>query len=305
MARSTSPRTALWRLTDGKPGHMKQTGALAAAVARLSGLSVVDIAIAGGLGAWLNAAAGRFPEGAGLPTPALILAAGHATHAGLLAAGRATGAPTIVVMSPTVPSRWFDLVIAPRHDGIAEAPNVVTTRGALAPVPRTGTHDPRKGVILVGGPSRHFVFDAEALRPRIAHLLAEFPDVAWTLSTSRRTPPDFLASIPDATNLEKVDVRATPPGWLEATFAACRFAFVTPDSVSMIHEALTAGCRTGIFPMQPVSGSKVAAGIAELERDGYIVAGEPSRNAPDRDFEPPHLDETARCAALIYERFLR
>lgn len=304
MASPNSPKS-LWRLVDGKPGHMKQTSALASAIARRAGLTVVDIPAVAGIGAWWDALVGRFPAGASLPTPALVLGAGHATHASLVAARRATGAPVVVVMSPSVPAGWFDLVVAPRHDGAIDGPRVLTTRGALAPSPRPGTHDPRRGVILVGGPSRHFTFDGASIQRQIACLVERFSDIEWTLSTSRRTPADWLAGVVRAPNLTALSHESTPPGWLEETFADARYACVTPDSVSMVYEALTAGCRTVLFSAAPIPGSKIAEGIDELVSERRLIAGIPERDDPRLDSAPAPLDEAARCADVIIERFLR
>ena len=304
MASPNSPKS-LWRLVDGKPGHMKQTSALASALARRAGLTVVDIPAVAGIGAWWDALLARFPAGSSLPKPALVIGAGHATHASLLAARRATGAPTIVVMSPSVPSGWFDLVVAPRHDGVIDGPRVLTTRGALAPSPRPGTHDPRRGVILVGGPSRHFTFDGGTIQSQISFLVARFQDIAWTLSTSRRTPNDWLAGVSHAPNLTVLSHESTPPGWLEETLADARYACVTPDSVSMVYEALTAGCKTVLFAATPIKGSKIAEGISELVREERVIAGIPERDDPRLESSPAPLDEAARCADVIIERFLR
>lgn len=304
MASPNSPKS-LWRLVDGKPGHMKQTSALASAISRRAGLTIVDIPAVAGICAWWDALRGRFPAGASLPKPALVIGAGHATHASLVAARRATGAPTIVVMSPSVPSGWFDLVVAPRHDGVVDGPRMLTTLGALAPSPRPGPHDPRRGVILVGGPSRHFTFDEASIQRQIGSLVARFPDVAWTLSTSRRTPTHWLAGVVPAPNLTTLSHEVTPPGWLEATFSDARYACVTPDSVSMVYEALTAGCKTMIFAATPIEGSKIAEGMNELVRECRVMAGIPERDDPRLDSAPTPLDEAARCADFIIERFLR
>lgn len=46
--------------------------------------------------------------------------------------------------------------------------------------------------------------------------------------------------------------------------------WVSPDSVSMIHEALTAGCRVKVFDLPWKKGSKWKTDLEELAQDGWV-----------------------------------
>jgi hypothetical protein len=86
----------IWRLSDGKPGHEKQTQGLARALLKNRDCVCHTLpapASLPSLAYWLT---GRFPPGRALPSPDIILAAGHATHFALLAARRARGGEAVL-----------------------------------------------------------------------------------------------------------------------------------------------------------------------------------------------------------------
>jgi mitochondrial fission protein ELM1 len=291
----------IWRLTDGKPGHMKQTAGIAAALRELANVHIHDCPVRGRTRHWWRLLRGRSPFHE-LPTPRLILGAGHRTHVALLAAGRATGAATVVLMRPTLPRAFFDLVIVPRHDGVSEGPRVFTTIGAPNLVRPSTTLNPQRGLVLLGGPSRHFHWQSQQLMDHVSALVASTPDCHWTIADSRRTPPEFLQSLaPAGTDL--CSHATTPPGWMEEQLAQCGVVWVTPDSVSMVHEALSSGAVTGIFPMRQ-RGTRAAQGICALMREGRLLT-EPVHIAAatvQPRFAP--LQEASRCAAELKRRFL-
>lgn len=288
----------IWRLTDGKPGHEKQTQGLANALGRLAPIQLHDIEVDKGAGQIVNALLGRFPQGEGLPAPHLILAAGHATHFPLLAAKRARGGKSIVLMRPSLPLGWFDLCLIPEHDTPPAQENVVATRGVLNTLTDGKAHDPARGLFLVGGPSPHFHWDGATVVVQIRRVLDTHPGMHWTLTTSRRTPTDFLAPLLLDSRVECFAADATPPGWLEAQLARSGTVWSTPDSVSMVYEALTAGCEVSLLDLPAIAGSRVAAGVAKLARDGLVETFQQKRGS----VTGVRLNEAERCAKLILER---
>lgn len=295
-----SPRSlTIWRLIDGKPGHEKQTRGLVAALARQGPVECLDIPVGSRPGHLLDWLTGRFPAGAGLPDPDLILGAGHATHLALLAARRARGGRSVVLMGPSLPRALFDLCLIPEHDCPPGRDNVIATRGVLNPLVNEHRHQAGQGLILIGGPSPHFRWDSSAIRHQVEHLVQTRPGLAWQLTTSRRTPEDFLAGLASREGFRCLPVQETPPGWLDAQMGEAGEAWCTPDSVSMVFEALTAGCRVGLFDLPPVAGSRVAAGVEKLRP---LLLG---RDGDVQSVDTLQLDEAGRCAALIRERWFR
>ena len=153
---------------------------------------------------------------------------------------------------------------------------------------------------MVGGPSSHFQWDSPSVSRQILALTTQRPDMEWTLTTSRRTPPDFQGML----RASPVTVRLapeTPPGWLEHELGESGEAWVTPDSVSMVYEALSAGCRLGLFQLMPLSGSRVAKGLMTWISRNVTSSG----SAPFLGLLPPlpPLQEADRCARIILDRW--
>jgi len=293
----------LWIVSDGKPGHRNQALGLAEALGRLEPARIEVIELAGGL---LGRLRGAFVAAARLAPPDLVIGAGHATHLPLLALGWRYRAPTVVLMRPSLPVSLFTLCLVPRHDLERRkvANNVIPTLGALnRMVPAAGPREP-KGVFLIGGPQPA---DLPGLLEAVASVAAASPHLAWTLTDSRRTPAGFLASVA-ATGLA-VDVHAhgaTAGDWLPRQLAAASDVWVTPDSVSMIHEALTSGARVGLLPCpHTVSAPRLTASVAELVKVGWLArydAWLAARRLPEPPAHLGRLAESQRCAALVLER---
>lgn len=299
MRFSSASPLIVWRLIDGKPGHEKQSLGLTQALSRHVATNIHDIHVdphGSYLFGWLL---GRFPAGANLPDPHILIGAGHRTHLALLAARRARGGRVVVLMQPSLPSRLFDLCLIPAHDEPAAAPNVVTTRGALNAVTPSRQHRPELGLILVGGPSSHYAWGNQRVADQIEQLTRRNPEVQWRLTTSRRTPADFLAQLPPAANLEVFPVEATPPGWLEAELAQAGQAWVSEDSVSMVYEALTAGCAVGLLRLPASPDNRVGRGVERLIREGWVTPFEAWQPEQPMLSAPEGFDEADRCARRI------
>jgi len=271
---------------------------MANALGRLTPIQVHDIPVDKSFKQILNALFGRFPQGEGLSPPHLILAAGHATHFPLLAAMRAWGGKSIVLMRPSLPLGWFDVCLIPEHDTPPVRGNVIATQGVLNTLTDRKTHDPARGLFLIGGPSPHFIWHGNTVFEQIRRILDTHPGMHWTLSTSRRTPADFLAPLRMDSRVECFAADVTPPGWLEAQLARSSKVWSTPDSVSMVYEALTAGCQVGLLDLPAVADSRVAAGVAKLVADGLVATFQQKR-ASDAG---ARLNEADRCAKLTLER---
>jgi mitochondrial fission protein ELM1 len=291
----------IWRLIDGKPGHEKQTLGLAHALLRKRPGEYIDIATPARSVALMQWIQGRFPAGNGLPAPEILLAAGHATHFALLAARRAHGGKAVVLMKPSLPLSLFDLCVIPDHDNPPMRGNVIATQGALNCVVPSEQHEPSMGLILLGGPSPHFHWSGQAIVAQIVELIRLQPEICWTLTTSRRTPPDFLATLPNL-DIKQTPAEETPPGWLEQQLQQTGSAWVTPDSVSMLYEALTSGCSVGVFDLPAVKGSKVAEGVLRLQATGCVIT-QAALDSYQLDAHPPQpFNEADRCASLIIEK---
>lgn len=291
----------IWRLTDGKPGHMQQTLGLAQALSRRIACTCLDIDLRERASGLLDALLGRFPAGAGLPRPGLVIGAGHGTHLALLAARRATGAKAVALMKPSLPLSLFDLVIVPAHDGLAESDRVINTLGVLNPM-QGGEKQPGSLLFLVGGPSKHVRWDDASVLHQVAEVAAaQAPEAGWQLTDSRRTPAGLSAELQRRYGARFQPWAGCPPGWLAARLASTESVWVSEDSVSMVYESLTAGCRVGLLQLPAGHDSRIARGVARLVGEGYVTpyaAWEASATlGPARAF-----NEAARVAPLLLQR---
>ena len=297
--------TTLWLITDNKPGHRSQLQGLAQALAARTAIETHWIDAPAGRSALWQWLAGRFPPGAGLPAPDLILVAGHRTHLAGLAARRARGGKLIALMRPSLPLGWFDLCVIPQHDNPPARANVFATRGVLNTARPSPEREADKGLFLIGGPSRHHGWDTPGLLAQIDAILAATPGMRWTLTTSRRTPADTESALL-ALRERGVDVRPvrdTPPGWAMEQVARSAQAWVTEDSVSMVYESLTAGAATGLLAVPRQGETRITAGVAELQRAGLVTAFADWVRTGQLAAPLERLAEADRVAEAVLARF--
>ena len=295
---------AIWLLSDGKPGHEAQLQGLGQALSRRQPVELTWINVADRRASWAHLLRGRYPGLTTRDTPQLAIGAGHGTHRQLLTLARASGCMSCVLMRPSLPLRWFDAAIIPRHDLPPRRRQVLVTEGVLNPIEPAQSTDSTRGLILLGGPSRHCHFPIDDVCARIELLCGHFAKVQWTASTSRRTPDGMAAALKGRTvqNLQVTEHTDTPPGWVAQMLSCCSQAWITEDSVSMVYEALSAGLATGLIPLPAVRAGRLQRGVAYLYRDNrlnrlnQILAGQ----SPQRPSQP--LQEAARAADWLLQR---
>lgn len=290
----------VWVVSDNKPGHLNQSLGLADALGRTT-LTATHIVPA--LSPWraLWALLLKRTPNKIAPRPHLILGAGHATHLTLLAARRASGGRAVVLMNPSLPRRCFDLCILPKHDGVAADERTLVTEGPLNRIRVSDTRSAKQGLILIGGTSPHFAWDSAAIALQIKSILARTPDMSWTLTNSRRTPADFLEQLSEHPNLTLVPHATAPADWLPSQLARCGTVWVTPDSASMVFEALTAGGDVAVFDLPVNPRSRVGWTLARLADAQRLTRF--MRWCASGTLYPNHhpLAEAERCARWILE----
>lgn len=297
----------VWMVTDGKAGHLNQLRGLAHALGERTPALPHRVDAPGAWRALSGWALGRFRAGEELPTPHLILCAGRRTHLAALAARRARGGRIVVLMRPSLQGRWFDLCLAPRHDlgGRRASERVIPTLGALCDVRPTTGHDPACGVFLIGGPSKRHGWDEAGLGAQVRAIVEGMPGVRWRLTTSRRTPDSTTALLRSLAceRLEVIPVEETAPGWVREALERAGFAWATEDSVSMLYEALTSGCAVGTLGVPRVQEDRVTRGVDALAEEGLVTTFEAWRERGAMPAPGRVVDEAARCAEIILERW--
>lgn len=311
----------IWRLTDAKPGHENQSLGLCNALASLVGVARHDVPVGGRWSAWLQWLTGRFPAGVGLPSPDLIVGAGHRTHLALLAARRAFGGRALVIMKPSLPLSLFDLCVVPEHDGVT-GDNVFVTRGVMNTISpcRSGApaakqpageaaperEDASQTLILLGGNSPHYIWRDESVLEQLGGIVRQQPEVQFVLSDSRRTPAGCMEKIAalQLPNLTLVPWQQTGPGWVTEQLGMSRAAWVSEDSVSMVYEAITSGARVGLIALEKRGAGRVSSGVQRLVETGWVTPFDAWREQGVLQDPPGRFNEAARCAERIVEQWL-
>ncbi len=264
----------IWRIIDGKPGHQAQTEGLIDALSRKHRCQSFDIPLQRSV-CNLRALTGgeRWPAGQALPRPDFIIGAGHRTHLSMLAAKRVYGGRTIVLMKPSLPVSLFDLSLIPEHDQYRGNSSILETRGVLNPMQPQGAHLRNKTLIMIGGPSKHFGWQRDALIAQIIRLCRDNPEQHFCLTTSRRTPAEFVPALElrALNNLSIVPFASTGKDWIARHLADSYRAWITEDSTSMVYEALTARTAVGILSMPIKRENRVARGVQRLIQSQLVT----------------------------------
>ena len=291
----------LYIVSDGKPGHLSQSQGLAEAIRRATPARVMTVDADG------KRVAPQPEKDAGL-----IIAAGHLTHAMAYALRRYLGLPAIVLMNPGwIGRQRFDLSIIPKHDMVRPSPNVIVTEGSLNKITPAKSASPDRGLIMVGGPSKHHGWDEDKLKQQLDALITKYQDVSWTVTSSRRTPgsTDKLLRALAQTHGQRFEYTSavdTPQGWVAEQLDRCGICWVSEDSVSMVYESLTAGAQVGLI-QAPRKGSlgRVVRGVDSLIERGWVVPFDKWDQGTALTTDRPALAEADRVASLIIERCLK
>ena len=310
----------IWLISDGVGGNDRQVQALAEAM-QLSSRSVrVRPARPWRWFAPRVVAAARwaFPRllrhDLCAPWPALAIGCGRQaallTRALRIWSGGATFA--LQILDPRIEPANFDLVVAPRHDGLS-APNVIQTLGALNPIddawlaraapafPALAQLPRPRTALLIGGPRRGLQLDPAWLDALIARLHAwrERDGGSLLVTTSRRTPDEWRDKLRGAfrngcTCFWGGD--ADGPNPYASYLAVADRIVVSPDSINMLSEACAVGVPV-VSHLPPGAPAKFAAFHAELRSHGWL-------HDDDVDFstlqKTPPLRELAAVASKIW-----
>jgi mitochondrial fission protein ELM1 len=312
MDKDDSPlKTAVF--LDGRPGHEKQTLGIVRALGRLRPLQITEIRVdrrplLKEVCAW-----GRYFLGSNDVAPSsdqghydLLIGTGSRTHIPMLSQKRRSRALCVTCMAPSsLLIGRFDLCCVPEHDGIPAGKNVLLTIGPPNCARPAAGHDPKRGLILLGG------VDEKSHSWNSAEIIAYVQDLAtrerrkrWTVSSSPRTPQETVFLLEELAkkmeNIEFFRYENTAPGWVEEQYAANGTVWVTADSMSMVYEALSSGCHVGILPVAwKRRNSKFNRSERSLLEHDLAVSFKDWRDGTALWVSHAPLDEAGRCAGAI------
>lgn len=276
-------------LSDGKKGHENQSLGLAEALLRREPGSYEILELSSGK---------TVPES----PPTAIISAGHATHLLLLKLARRYRCPSIVIMKPTLPAFLFGHCIVPEHDmkpGAKPRKNVIVTKGSLNRISEEDSPKEPKGLIMLGGPCKHFEWETEPVLKAINVVVSAQPSLQWTVGDSRRTPEGVLQQLADLDLPVTLAPHQESGGnWLVDQLRTSEVAWITPDSSSMLFEALTAGARLGTLPLAPCH-TRLSRAHDLLADQGWLTPFDQYDPSLPLPAPPGRIHETARCADLL------
>lgn len=292
----------IWRFVDGKPGHEKQSEGLIEGLRGVcdNGLIVEEVA------PHLRFGRKTLQKLNAKTPPHLLVGAGHGVHLPILRCKLAFGGKTVLLMKPSLPNSWFNLLLVPSHDKIQNIGNVVQTNGPLCPVSRTSKND-GYGLILLGGPSKHYEWDTKQTLDSIHAIVANNPQIHWKVCDSRRTPDKTLETLNDLPNSTVHSHKSVSPTFLQDELAKTRWAWVTCDSVSMIYECLANQVHTGLIPQPPRPRrrvSKIVAGIEQLVNENQVSLLDLAGPVLQHSEASNDHGEVVRCAQIVRDRLI-
>lgn len=305
-------------LLDGRPGHEKQTMGIINALQRrcpveivpikVGPFSLVDEAIQTCRLFLPGRAGGLFHSLIGKAD--LLIGTGSRTHLPMLLYKKRYAIPAVTCMTPSVYLRHrFDLCFVPEHDGISEGGNIVLTLGAPNCSIDQRKHQPECGLILLGGvdPKSHR-WDSRQIAGMVEKLVSTDTARQWTISSSPRTPPETVVLVTELLhrydNIQFFDYKDTPAGWIEEQYDRNSVVWVTADSISMIYEAISAGCQVGVMPVQWLrKTSKFGRNEHILIQKKLVTPfSQWKKGNPPQD-DNRELNEARRCAERILQRW--
>ncbi|MDP7773929.1 ELM1/GtrOC1 family putative glycosyltransferase [Acinetobacter nosocomialis] len=253
-------------VSDGKAGHRSQALGLFQAMQRQQAnatfeeVSINDLPIISLIKALFSSKNSLLQQ-----APDFIFGVGSHTHFRVWLLGKIfKKAKTVILMKPNLPIVWFDYAVIPEHDGILSNERVIVTRGALNPIRNENRHQAGRILIALGGSSKRHQWNHEKVLLSVQKIVECNSNSEIILTTSRRTPVGFIDILKQqsfAKCLQIFPVEQTPQGWIFEEMQKAEAVWVTEDSVSMIYEALTAGCRVGVIAMDRLKQDRITNSV--------------------------------------------
>ena len=219
----------------------------------------------------------------------------------------------IHIQDPKINFDFFDLIVAPEHDGIS-ADNIINTKGAIHYLTESEIKDNSNYLksfikiderkifaLIMGGPNKYYNYSTKHMKRifSILYNLNKKQNFQLVVIPSMRTPKNTIQYAKEFfgeshTVIENIDKKA----YLSA-LALAEYIIVTCDSSSMISEAALTGKPIYVANILPKRNDKRFQKFRNLFRELNITRnlGEPFEN-----WSYQKLDETNRVAKIIKER---
>ena len=171
-------------------------------------------------------------------------------------------------MKPSLPLKFFDLCVIPKHDDVKISSNVFITNTPLVNFNLKTKKKENMGLFLIGGPSKHFYWDSKILLDQIKNISKRFKFQKLLITTSRRTPIDFIDEFKrlKIKNIRLYEYTKTTNDWLDKNITRAKNIWVTNDSYSMLIEAIASGAITDVLELKIKKKSKLSREINSVKK---------------------------------------
>ena len=240
----------------------------------------------------------------------LIIGAGSNIHARILQIKRGLKHDfneEVLAVSLLVPSffkQHFDLICAPKHDQHKlSGHEAIYFEGSLAKVSIDAV-DESIGLIAIGGKNQHYLFNIKKIIEQIEFVTSIYPNKAWYIFSSRRTPHKMIQAIKKLAQTSK-KIIVSEDGFDEILCKAS-IKIITQDSMNMVYESLSTKGSTILFNMKYLRKNKVINQMNELlhnKQVGYIGYNQMVKglNKTKIHMQNPHHEVFAEVEKLAYK----
>jgi mitochondrial fission protein ELM1 len=240
----------------------------------------------------------------------LIIGAGSNVHARILQIKRGLKHDfndEVLAISLLVPSffkKHFDLICAPKHDRHKlSGHEAIYFEGSLAKVSIDAV-DESIGLIAIGGKNQHYLFNINKIMEQIEFVTSIYPNKAWYIFPSRRTPHKMIQAIKKLAQTSK-KIIVSEDGFDELLRKAS-IKIITQDSMNMVYESLSTKGSTVLFHMKYLRKNKVINQMNELlhnKQVGYIEYNQMVKglNKTKIHMQNPHHEVYAEVEKLAYK----
>ena len=259
----------IWRLIDGKAGHDKQSLALVENLKNQTSCKVFNINIQNHESPFVALIFKKYNLDKLLTKPDIAIGAGHKTHLYLLAIKRCFDAKIIVILKPSLPFKFFDLCVIPKHDDVKSKKNIITIQTALVNFNSSMKKKENVALFLIGGPSKHYYWNTKLILEKIKNISKQYEFKRLLLTTSRRTPVNFVNEFNNLKikNVKLYEHKKIDNDWLDKNITKVKNVWVTNDSYSMLIEAIASGANTNILDLEIKKKSKLSEEIEKIKKN--------------------------------------
>ena len=253
---------------DSKIGHLNQVQALLDELSKENELAITKIQCPKrSILNWLKSFLPSAPIEHQKDGVTLLIGAGHSTYPQILKTQqtlkKTENLLSVAILKPSFNANAFDLICAPEHDypSTKQPNNVHIFKGSLATTSMAAPA-PNKGIIGLGGLSKHYDFDSELVSKQIGYVLTTHPHHHFHIYNSRRTPFLLSQAIKDMSkefqNFTFVDMESDEAKSFQEDLQTSELKFVTPDSSNLVFEALSCKGKTYVMQIERLVRSKIS-----------------------------------------------